>query len=117
MTKISRERFELLINKTIEELPDELKAKLENVDIVIDDSSKGEITKGVTLGLYQGVPLTERGFWYGNVLPDKITIFKNNIEAMCNSEDDIDKVVRKVIIHELAHYFGFSEEQLKEAGY
>lgn len=118
MVRISIERLESLISQIVEELPDELKTKLENIDIAIENSSpQKRSSNGITLGLYQGVPLSKRGFWYGNVLPDKITIFKDSIEALCDSEDDIEKMVRQVVIHEIAHYFGFGEKEIREAGY
>ena len=117
MVKISREKLESLIAEAIENLPDELKDKLENIDISIEDAPPSKNNKGLVLGLYQGIPLNKRGFWYGNVLPDKITLFKNNIELLCNSENDIINVVKDVVIHELAHYFGFDEKQIRESGY
>lgn len=118
MLKISRKRIEEVVTKTIEELPEELKNKLENVDIAIEDyPADKKHEKSLTLGLYQGVPVSKRGFWYGNVLPDKITIFKNNIELLCKSEEEVEKVIREVVIHELAHYFGFDEKQIREKGY
>jgi len=116
--KIPKEKLEAIIINTMEELPDDLKQKIENVEMVIEDSSLKTIKNNrTTLGLYEGIPLSERGTWYTGVLPDKITIFKSNIESLCNSEEEISDVVRKVVIHEIAHYFGFSEKQIRESGY
>lgn len=118
MINISKEKLESIIIKTIEELPDNLKEKLENVDIIIEDSSLRTVGNNrTTLGLYQGIPLSERGTWYTDVLPDRITIFKSNIEALCNSEGDVENIVREVVIHEIAHYFGFGEDEIRKAGY
>jgi predicted Zn-dependent protease with MMP-like domain len=66
------------------------------------------------LGLYQGIPLDRRGFYYGNVLPDKITLFKNSIESTCRSKEEVEKKVREVVIHEVGHYFGLDDERLEE---
>ncbi|MFA6356511.1 MAG: metallopeptidase family protein [Candidatus Omnitrophota bacterium] len=103
--------FEKLVIEAAESLPDEFKKKLENIDIVIEDGKPGPL-----LGLYQGVPLSQRMHYYSNVMPDKITIFKNNIESMCRTDDDIKEAVRRTVIHEIAHYFGISDEHMKRSG-
>ncbi|MGB9629486.1 MAG: metallopeptidase family protein, partial [Thermodesulfobacteriota bacterium] len=66
------------------------------------------------LGLYQGVPIDRRGFYYGNVLPDKITLFQIPIESCCANKEEIEEKVREVVIHEVGHYFGLDEEKLRE---
>jgi predicted Zn-dependent protease with MMP-like domain len=66
------------------------------------------------LGLYQGVPLDRRGFYYGNVLPDKITLFQIPIESMCRTKEEVEEKVKEVVIHEVGHYFGLSDKRLKE---
>jgi predicted Zn-dependent protease with MMP-like domain len=66
------------------------------------------------LGLYQGVPFDRRGFYYGNVLPDKITLFKDPIESICKTKKEVEEKVKEVIIHEVGHYFGMSDEKLWE---
>jgi predicted Zn-dependent protease with MMP-like domain len=66
------------------------------------------------LGLYQGIPYDRRGFYYGNVLPDKITLFKEPLEALCRSREEIEEKVREVVIHEVGHYFGLDEETMQE---
>jgi len=72
---------------------------------------------GQTLfGLYEGVPLTERSSHYGMVLPDKITIFRQPIEAYCRSEEEIRQMVRRTVLHELAHHFGIPDQRLRELG-
>jgi len=103
--------FEDLVVEAVEGLPDEFKKKLENIDIVIEEGRPGRL-----LGLYQGVPLSQRMHYYGNVLPDKITIFRNNIENMCRTDDEIKEAVRRTVIHEIAHYFGLSDEHMKNSG-
>lgn len=105
--------FEELVISAVESLPEEFRKKLENIDIVIEEAKEG---KDGLLGLYQGVPLSRRTHYYGNVLPDKITIFKNNIERMCRTEEEIKETVRRTVIHEIAHYFGLSDEHMKRSG-
>ena len=68
------------------------------------------------MGLYQGVPLSKRTHFYGNVLPDKITIFRNNIERVCRTDDEIKETIRRTVIHEFAHYFGISDEHMRKSG-
>ena len=102
-------------------MPDEFAEQLDNVAIVVEDRptraqlTKAEIESGHTLlGLYEGVPLTERSHDYGMVLPDKITIFQKPIEDSCTSADEIVQAVREVVLHEIAHHFGISDERLDE---
>jgi predicted Zn-dependent protease with MMP-like domain len=109
---MTREEFELLVRKALKELPKEFKDKLENVDVVIEEDERGPL-----LGLYEGVPLKNRTSHYGFVMPDKITIFKRNIERECRFRGlDIEKEVRHVVHHEIAHHFGITDEQLKKMG-
>jgi predicted Zn-dependent protease with MMP-like domain len=117
-------RFEDLVTQAIESLPDEFRERMENVDIIIEDRptrSQARQLRGergeILLGLYEGVPLTERGDHYGFVMPDKITIFQRNIEAVCRSDREIVAEVRKVVIHEIAHHFGISDARLDELGW
>ena len=99
------------------------KRKLENIDVVIEEEPTPEqvrlarVPKSVFLmGLYQGVPFSKRTHFYGNVLPDKITIFRNNIERTCRTDEEIKETVRRTVIHEFAHYFGISDEHMKRSG-
>ena len=114
--------FEKLIEEALEELPEVFRQKMENIDIVVEDEptpeqkkAGGVKGKALLMGLYQGVPLSKRTHFYGNVLPDKITIFKNNIERICRTEDDIKETVRHTVIHEFAHYFGISDKNMRES--
>ncbi len=70
------------------------------------------IRRGTLLGLYQGVPLTEREWNYGNVLPDRIVIYQRSIEQSARSMDEIEDIVLDTVMHELGHYFGFDDEEL-----
>jgi len=118
---MDREDFVLLVASTVEGLPDELHARLENVVIVVEDwPSQHQLAKtgiglgGTLLGLYEGVPLTKRGAHYGMVPPDKITIFQKPIEAICRSRDSIVSEVQRVVRHEIAHHFGIGEAKLRQ---
>jgi len=115
--------FENLVTEAVEGLPEEFRRKLENIDIVIEDEpapehkkAVGTKEKGFLMGLYQGVPLSKRTHYYGNVLPDKITIFRNNIERFCRTDEEIREAVRRTVIHEFAHYFGISDEHMRKSG-
>ena len=115
--------FEALVVEAVESLPEEIKQRFENIDVVIEDEPTAEQRKagdskgsGFLMGLYQGVPLSKRTHYYGDVLPDKITIFKNNIERVCRTDDDIKETVRRTVIHEFAHHFGISDEHMKRSG-
>jgi predicted Zn-dependent protease with MMP-like domain len=120
---MERERFEKLVAQAVEALPDEFREKLENIDVVVEDLPsqyqlrKARLGKGYTLlGLYEGVPLTQRYSNYGMVPPDKITIFQKTIENKCFSADemDIEAEIRKVVLHEIAHHFGIGDARLDE---
>ena len=115
--------FEKLVMKALEDLPKIFKDSLENVDVVIENefppSAGGEVDarhRRLVLGLYQGVPLSRRSRYYGMVMPDKISIFKKNIERVCSSDEQIVRCVTHTVQHELAHHFGISDERLKELG-
>ncbi len=120
---MKRKRFEELVVKVIESFPSEIREKIINLEIVIEDfpsrdtlSSLGLNQSVPLLGLYQGVPLTCRGHYYGNVLPDKIIIFQKAVETICQGKNDmeVERLVEQVIKHEVGHYFGLSESQLRK---
>jgi predicted Zn-dependent protease with MMP-like domain len=99
---MDRERFQQLVARAVEELPEEFLAMLDNVDIVLEDrptrAQLGTTQRGYTLlGLYEGVPRTERGAHYGLVPPDKITIFQKPIESMCSNDDKIIAEINRVV--------------------
>ncbi len=120
---MKREDFEELVMTAVDNLPQEFAAQLDNVAIVVEDvPTRGQVRRAqvepgnTLLGLYEGVPHTRRGHDYGMVLPDKITIFQRPIEAACLTREDVVALVRKVVIHEIAHHFGISDERLDELG-
>ena len=118
---MDRATFQGLVAQAVDSLPEEFRARLENIAVVVEDwPSKVQLTetglkRGQTLlGLYQGVPLTKRGSHYGLVPPDKITIFQKPIEASCSHDTDIIAEVGKVVRHEIAHHFGIGDARLHQ---
>lgn len=114
-------KFEELVFRAMERLPERFKERLENVDVVIQDRPTREQREeaGITgdydlLGLYEGVPLTERTSGYNMVLPDKITIFRRPLESLGLSAAELEIEVQDTVRHELAHHFGISDERLDE---
>lgn len=121
---MEQREFENLVIKVLDGLPKIFKDKLENIDITIEDEPNmdtikalGLGSKGHLLGLYQGVPLKARTHYYGMVLPDKITLYKANIERSCKrTGQDIYKKISHVIQHEIGHHFGISDQRLEDLG-
>lgn len=112
---MTRERFEELVSEALDELPPELTTMMQNVVIMVeDDSPPGEPT---LLGLYEGYALTDRGWDYGGVLPDRITLYRNPILRICDSEDDVVDEVAVTVVHEIAHHFGIDDARLHELGW
>ncbi|MCX8214548.1 MAG: metallopeptidase family protein [SAR202 cluster bacterium] len=116
------ENFERLIHKALSKIPEDLRSYLNNVDIVVEDWPDRDQLAGhivdedqLLLGLYEGVPLTERGE-YSMVLPDKITLFQKTIETICADNDEIIEQVRETVVHEVAHHFGIDDDRLEELG-
>src|SRR4030067_424791 len=119
--RLARKEFEELVVIALKRLPEFFKKKMKNVDVVVEDRASRDLFSEMglqspheLLGLYQGVPLDRRGFYYGNVLPDKITLFQIPIESMCQTEEQIEAKVKEVVIHEVGHYFGLDDERLRE---
>lgn len=114
------QEFEKLVQEGIDAIDEKFLKKLENVEIVIeDDPSPYQLEKlkmrgGILFGLYEGVPQTKRQ-QYGQVLPDKITIFKNSIELVFHTPEDIKKAVKDTVWHEIAHHFGMDEHEVRRA--
>lgn len=107
------QQFENLINQSVEALPESIRSKLNNVDIVLEE---GESPNNSLFGLYHGVSQLNRGSSYGigPTLPDKITIWKGTIERFAGTDDRIPALVRRVVWHEISHHFGFDEVQIRK---
>ena len=112
--------FEELVADALDDLPEEFLQKLDNIDIVVEDEpSEDDLERlgirppNTLLGLYHGVPRNRRGRGYASVLPDKITIYKKPIESLCRNDEELKEKVREVVIHEIGHYFGLSEREIR----
>ena len=106
-------RFEEMVVIALDGLPEELGKLMSNVAVVVEH---GAGRPGL-LGLYQGVPLTSRTTHYGGVLPDRITIYRRAICAICDTEDEVIEQVRRTVVHEVGHHFGISDHRLRELGW
>ena len=105
-------RFESLVRDAIDLLPDQFRRRLDNVEIVIEDSPERESL----LGHYHGVPLTHRDSGYSGYLPDKITIYRLPLERRARTPEELAEQVRVTVFHEIAHHFGIDDERLRELG-
>ena len=122
MRKLNRKEFEKIVKEGIKAIPEKFLRKLENVAIIVEDEPTLAQKKKLNLhpswtlfGLYEGVPQLERGANYSAVLPDKITIFQNPIEALAGDEKDIKEMVKNTVWHEIAHHFGMNEARVRQA--
>lgn len=114
MVDVSLERFEELVGTALDGIPPELGRLMDNVAVFVQEGSPSSRL----LGLYEGIPLTKRNRGYdGMVLPDRITIFRLPILAMCASEDDVVRQVRITVVHEVGHHFGIGDARLHELGW
>ncbi len=119
---LSRQAFEQLVVEALEELPPEIAAALDNVEIVVEREPRyrhrraAGIARGTLYGLYEGIPLTERVSSYNLVPPDVITIFQGPICRTARTIDEVRQIVRDTVIHEVAHHFGITDERLRQLG-
>ena len=112
MEPIDVNAFEALVADALDEIPDQLRAEMENVAIIIDDESP----PGRLYGLYEGIPLTKCGI-YGGASPDRITLFLATICRSAPTPDDLARRVRVTLLHEVGHHFGLGEARLRELGW
>jgi predicted Zn-dependent protease with MMP-like domain len=117
MSDLRRARFARLVRNALAELPAEFRDQIRNLEIVIDDEPSPDQTRdgGTLLGIYEGVPLTARGY-QEPYLPDRICIFRGPIERMTASPRRQAAIVRDTVVHEIAHHFGISDQRLEELG-
>jgi predicted Zn-dependent protease with MMP-like domain len=110
---VEPDRFEEMVTTALDGLPEDLGTRMHNVAVTVehDPGPPG------LLGLYQGVPLTSRTSAYAGVLPDRITIYRQAICAICQSEREVAEQVRRTVIHEVGHYFGIDDKRLRELGW
>ena len=118
---MTKERFSRLVEDALREIPRRFRHAMTNVAVVVEEEPSAEILEDMEIGpddtlfgLYHGTPLTERGWGYGNALPDRISIYQNPIEEACEDDEEIRDCVAETVIHEFGHYFGMSEEEIEE---
>lgn len=114
MYKVSQERFEGMIDDALDHITDEFAEHMRNVVILAHDRNPDEPT---LLGLYEGVPLTERTFDHTGFLPDAIFIYKEALEDICETEEELAHQVYVTVMHEVGHFFGLEEDDLHRLGY
>ena len=113
MLQVSPQRFEGLVADALDDIPDGLAALMDNVIVTIEDDSP----EPGLLGLYEGIPLTEREQYGGFAMPDRVTVYRLPLLEMCESEEDLVDQVTITVIHELAHHFGIDDDTLHELGW
>jgi predicted Zn-dependent protease with MMP-like domain len=118
---MTRREFEQLVAEAVTLIPARFRREMKNLSLVVEDEPSAELLADMEIeppdslyGLYQGTPLTERTWGFGNALPDRITIYQRPIEEDCEDEDEIRAVIGETLIHEVGHYFGLSEEEIEE---
>lgn len=115
MLEMGEREFESLVGKAMDSIPEALLALIDNVAIFIEDEAPEDDPD--LLGLYEGVPLTERGEHYFGALPDSVTIFRFPILRMCRTHEQVVDEVRVTVVHEVAHHFGIDDDRLHQLGW
>lgn len=118
---MTRAEFERLVVEAVTLIPKRFRREMKNLALVVETEPTPELLEEMEIeppdslyGLYQGTPLPERTWGFGNTLPDRITLFQRPIEEDCEDEDEIRAVIGETLIHEVGHYFGLSEEEIEE---
>jgi predicted Zn-dependent protease with MMP-like domain len=114
VVEVSRRRFEELVGDALDEVPEQLTRLMDNVVVLVEERDADDPH---LLGLYEGIALTERGHDYGGMLPDRITLYRQSILAICETEDDVVDEVAITVVHEIAHHFGIDDARLHELGW
>lgn len=112
MVEISAERFEELVADALDGLPEELSILVDNLVVQVRDRHPAGL-----LGLYQGIPLTERDQYGGLAMPDRVTLYRLALSELCQTESELADQVRVTVVHELAHHFGIDDGRLSELGW
>jgi predicted Zn-dependent protease with MMP-like domain len=122
---VQRERFIELVKDALDELPDQFRSRVHNVAVLVEDVPPGQppsrpgrprslAPRTLLLGVYRGIPVTKRSAFDLPTGPDTIVLYQKNIEAVCTSDEQVREQVRRTVIHELGHYFGMDEDQLRD---
>ncbi len=117
---MTRQQFELLVEEALRDIPRRFRDAMQNIAIVVDDEPSPELLAELEIeppdslfGLYQGIPLPERSWSHGNVLPDRISLYRRTIEDASEDHEDVVVCIAETLIHEIGHYFGLSEEEIE----
>ena len=116
LVHVSREQFESLVSVALDRVPPELADLMDNCVVLVEDRPPADAPPDL-LGLYEGIPLTERGQFYSAVLPDRILIFREPTLAICRTFEEVVEEVHITVVHEIAHHFGIDDHRLHELGY
>ncbi len=118
---MTRRQFDRLVAEAVQSIPERFRDEMQNLSIVVEDEPADELLADMGIeppdtlfGLYQGTPLPERTWGYGNTLPDRIVLFQGPIEDCCDSDAEVVVAIGETLIHEVGHYFGLSEEEIQE---
>jgi predicted Zn-dependent protease with MMP-like domain len=118
---VTRQEFNRLVEEALDDIPPRFRQAMKNIAIVLEDEPSSDLLAEMEIeppdslyGLYQGTPLTERSWGYGNALPDRISLFQRTIEEDSEDAEDVVVCIAETLIHEIGHYFGLSEEQIEE---
>lgn len=109
---MDRENFEALVEQALGGLPRTFREKLTNIAIIVEDRPPEEPERGLLLGLFHGIPRTEKSVFFSSP-PDRIVLYQRNIEAICANDAEIRRQIRATLLHEVGHYFGLSEDELR----
>lgn len=117
---MEKNKFEAYVEEALQALPKKFKKLMDNIAVIVEDMPPREVYErtgaspyNLILGTYHGIPYQHRGPFYGNIQPDVIVIYQKSIEHICKTEDEVRDKVTEVVIHEIGHYFGFSDKELR----
>jgi predicted Zn-dependent protease with MMP-like domain len=122
MHEVTLEEFEAMVRRGVEALPEEFGERIANVEFSVEEIARrsdyalGTAHNATLLGVYRGVPLTRRGAYYNMIAPDRVVIFRQPLQRLARDAADLEARVHHVVRHEVAHYFGISDERLREIG-
>ena len=116
---MEREKFVRLVEQVLDSLPERFRERIHNLAVLVEDRPPANVApregrRGLVLGIFQGVPATQKSVFDFSQGPSRIVLYQKNIEAVCSNEDEIRQEVRLTVIHELGHYFGMTEAQLED---
>ena len=115
MIQVSAKDFDRAVNRALDQVPDQFLALLENVVVLVEDDPPED--EADLLGIYEGIPLTERDSHYGLVPPDRITLYRNPLMSASDSIEELIEEIGVTVVHEIGHYFGIDDDELDELGW